>query len=363
MKICFVGPASSSHIVKWCNWFCNRGHEVHVISFTQGEIQSVIVHHVDVSVDADSSDIKKLKYLISGRKIRQFVDLIKPDIVSVHYASSYGVAVALSGLKGYILSVWGSDIYAFPKKSFLHRLLLQFSLYKADCLLSTSQAMSDEAAQYTKKSFLITPFGVDMEMFNPKKRTRTQDDQKLVIGTVKTLSKLYGIDYLLKAAAIVVKHNPEIDLSIKIAGDGPNAEEYRELSKKLGIAERTFFLGRISQESAAIEWANMDIGIIPSVLYESFGVAAVEAEASGIPVIVTDVGGLIEVTVPGESSIVVPRQNEEAIAKAIIELWSDTGKKRQMGTAGREYAKEHYELNNCFNNIESIFFKRVNQQN
>jgi glycosyltransferase involved in cell wall biosynthesis len=62
-----------------------------------------------------------------------------------------------------------------------------------------------------------------------------------VIGTVKTLSKLYGIDYLLKAAAIVVKHNPEIDLSIKIAGDGPNAEEYRELSKKLGIAERTFF--------------------------------------------------------------------------------------------------------------------------
>jgi hypothetical protein len=109
--------------VKWCNWFCNRGHEVHVISFTQGEIQSVIVHHVDVSVDADSSDIKKLKYLISGRKIRHFVDLIKPDIVSVHYASSYGVAVALSGLKGYILSVWGSDIYAFPKKSFLHRLL------------------------------------------------------------------------------------------------------------------------------------------------------------------------------------------------------------------------------------------------
>jgi glycosyltransferase involved in cell wall biosynthesis len=107
----------------------------------------------------------------------------------------------------------------------------------------------------------------------------------------------------------------------------------------------------------------MDIGIIPSVLYESFGVAAVEAEASGIPVIVTDVGGLIEVTVPGESSIVVPRQNEEAIAKAIIELWSDTEKKDRWVLQGESLLKMHYELNNCFNNIESIFLKRVNQQN
>lgn len=280
---------------------------------------------------------------------------IQPDIVNAHYASSYGVAMALSGIDNYILSVWGSDIYDFPKKSIFHKNLLKYSLKKARYLFSTSKAMAKEASKYTDKKFEITPFGVDMELFNPNKRTRPKIDAPFVLGTVKSLDDKYGIDYILKAASIIRKNNPEIDISVRIAGEGPKADEYQNLAIKLGIENCTSFLGLISQQEAAIEWANMDIAILPSILYESFGVAAVEAEASGTSIIISDVPGLMETTIPGQSSEMVPKKDAGAIADAILKLYYHPEMRQQMGEIGRQYVTEKYELNKCFADIEKYF--------
>lgn len=354
MKICFVGPANSSHIIKWCNWFTSHGHEIHIISFTRGKIQGVQVHLIDLRVDTNGSDIEKLKYLFTGRKIRKIIEEISPDVVNAHYATSYGVAMALSGLRGYVLSVWGSDIYDFPKKSPFHKILLKFSLKNAGSLFSTSQAMADEATKYTNRKIEITPFGVDMDLFNPNKRTR-KNNVPFTIGTVKTLADLYGIDYILKAAAIIVNKHPEIDIFVRIAGDGPQTTKYKQLAKELGIEKETKFLGRITQQEAAKEWANMDVAIIPSILYESFGVAAVEAQASGIPVIISDVAGLMETTIPGTTSEIVPRKDENAIAEAILRLYRNSDLRRKMGFEGRKNVFAKYELNQCFEYIERLF--------
>ena len=226
MRICFVGPANSSHIVKWCQWFIGRGHEIHVISFTPGDIPNAKVHLLDLGVDANGSDIGKLKYLTTGKGIKKLIDNIQPDIVNAHYATSYGIAVALSGVKNYVLSVWGSDIYDFPNKSPLHKALLKYSLHKAPRLFSTSRAMAREAARYTGKAFEITPFGVDMDLFNPDKRTRPENEPPFTIGTVKTLAELYGIDYILKAAAITKNEHKDLEIRVRISGDGPDEPYY-----------------------------------------------------------------------------------------------------------------------------------------
>lgn len=356
MKICFVAPANSSHIVKWCKWFNNHGHETHVISFIPGKIEGTQVHTIDLSVNAEGSDLEKLRYLFSGKRIRNLIIEIRPDVINAHYATSYGIAMALSGIKGYVLSVWGSDVYDFPRKSILHRALLQYSFMKASQLFSTSHAMAKEANKYTNKEFTITPFGVDMELFNPNKRTR-EGDRPFIIGTVKTMSSLYGIDYILKAVGILKAKYHNIDIYVRISGDGPQANEYKELAKELSIDEITLFLGRITQEEAANEWANMDAAIIPSIMYESFGVAAVEAQASGTPVIVSEVGGLLETTEPGISSIVVNRKDEQAIADAILTLYHDPSLREKMGKAGRKNVAIKYELNNCFRYIEQELMK------
>ena len=390
MRICIIGPANSAHIVKWCDRLSARGHEMHVISFIPGEIDDTTVHLIDVGVDAEGSDAGKLKYLFTGGKIRRLVNRIKPDVVTVHYATSYGVATALSGVSGYSLSVWGSDIYDFPKKSPMHKALLKFSLRRPALLLSTSKAMADEASQYTKRPFVITPFGVDTELFRPDISAGTSSGdvpgvtetegnltdaaaatyKKFTIGTVKALSDKYGIRDILKATSIL-KDRYSVPVRLRIAGKGPQEDEYKKLAIDLGIDNITEWLGFISQEEAAKEWAEMDVAVIPSI-FESFGVSAVEAEACGTPVIISDVGGLMESTVSvpydsdftGEtfSAISVPRQDHEAIATTLLKLYENPKLRQRMGETGRKNVKKKYDIDTCFLRIERIM-KRVSENN
>jgi len=357
MRICFIGPANSAHIVKWCNWFSGRGHEVHVISFTPGEINGSVIHLIDLGVDAGGSDLGKLKYLTTGKQIKRLVDEIKPDIVNAHYATSYGVAVALSGVGEYVLSVWGSDIYDFPNKSIFHKLLLKYSLRKAPHLFSTSRAMAGEAGKYTNKQFDITPFGVDMKLFNPNKRTRPDSGRSFIIGTVKSLADIYGIDYILKAVAILQKNHPEVDVSVRIFGDGSDREKYEKLTKDLGIERITTFFGRIPQSEAATEWANMDVVVIPSIQYESFGVAEAESQACKTSVVISDLEGLKETTKLDHSSNVVNKKNEEQIAEAIMKLYADPTLRNSIGESRRVYVNENFELNQLFLKKENLFLE------
>lgn len=363
MKICFVGPANSTHIIKWCTWFHNQGHEIHIISYTVGKIENVKIHFVDIGVNTEGHDFEKLKYLLTGKKIKRIIQKINPDIINVHYATSYGAAMALSGINNYILSVWGADIYDFPKKSPLHQALLRFSLNKAACLFSTSRAMASEAKKYTDKKFIITPFGVDMDLFNPNKRTRTKNDSIFVVGTVKGLSDKYGIADILRAVAEIKKKNT-IPIRLRIAGKGSQEKEYRKLACELGIDDITLWLGFVSQEEAAKEWANMEVAIIPSTLEsESFGVSAVEAQACKTTVIISDIPGLMEATKPGITSIVVPRNDAKSIAKVIEQLYENPELRYKYAEAGREFVYKKYEINACFNYIQNKYSEYFNKQN
>lgn len=358
MKICFIADANSYHIQKWCSWFSKHGHEVHIISFFDKKIDNVVVHSLNSSVDVNGNNLSKIKYLLNAVSIKQIVNKIQPDVINVHYATSYGATVALSGIKGYVLSVWGSDVYDFPNEGFINKLMVKLSLSRADYLFSTSKVMAKETKKYTKKPIVITPFGVDMDLFSPDKRKRTIDDNRYIVGMVKSLKPKYGIDYLLKAIQILKQQHPDIPLEVRIAGEGPCEKEYHQLAEKLGISNIVHWLGFISQEDAAREWANMDVAIIPSIQdSESFGVAAVEAEACGIPVVISDIPGLMEATMPEETSIVIKRCDEQAICEALYELYTMPQKRKSMGNKGRQFVSSQYEINSCFEKVEKEFIE------
>ena len=130
MRICFVAPANNYHTKKWATWFSGRGHEVHVVSFINDDIPGAIVHFIDTGVSAEDSDSSKIKYLLHAMELKKIINKVRPDIVNVHYATSYGTVAALSGIKHYILSVWGMDIYDFPKKSIFPKMMLKYSLHQ-----------------------------------------------------------------------------------------------------------------------------------------------------------------------------------------------------------------------------------------
>ena len=343
------------HMRKWCEYFSTQGHEVHVLSFWPGENQFAQCHLLPHLVNPDGKQWTKVRYLSQGRAIRNIVSKLKPDIIHVHYASSYGVTCAFAGIEDYFLSIWGSDIYDFPTTSFLHKYLISRALRQPKYLLSTSRAMASEAHKYTSRKFEITPFGVDIDLFTPEKRTR-RNDGVFIVGTVKTLSPKYGIDNILKACRLVLDRRPNLPIQIQIAGSGPQESELRTLAHDLDLDGRVKWLGFISQMEAAIAWANMDVAIIPSVLEsESFGVAAVEAQACAIPVIVSDIPGLMESTFPQVSSMVFARGNVDQLSCAIEFLYDNPAKRKQMGIQGRIYVKQNFEYNHCFQHISDLY--------
>lgn len=353
MKICYLGDANSIHTKKLCWFFRDKGYDVSVISLNDGEIEGVKVYSMAMKIENQGSSIAKLKYLKNIMEIKKIVRDLNPDILHAHYATSYGLIGSMVNYKPYIISVWGSDVYDFPNKSFIHREILKYNLKKADLVLSTSKVMAEETNKYTDKEILITPFGVDIDRFKPNKDNKEKNDE-IVIGTVKTLEDNYGIDYLIKAFNIVIKRNKNLKLKLRIAGKGSKEEELRNLCKEFNIEDYVEFLGYIEQKEVPRVFNSFDIAVFPSI-FESFGVAAVEAEACGIPVIVSDAGGLMEATSSEYSSLIFKKKDINDLVNRIETLLYDNELRQRMGINARKFVEENYNYIDNFNYMNSIY--------
>lgn len=104
----------------------------------------------------------------------------------------------------------------------------------------------------------------------------------------------------------------------------------------------------------------MDVFCIPSHS-ESFGVAAVEAMSCGVPVVVTNVGGLPEVVRENETGLIVPKENPEKLAQAILTLLRDDKKRKDMGLKGIAHVKENYNWFDNANKMLQLYNKVLNK--
>ena len=316
MKICYLADINSAHTHKFLNYFVKKGYDIHVISLGKGEYNGVKVHSLDIedNVMKGKSEKGKVGYLKKIKKVKELINEIKPDILHAHYASSYGLLGALANYHPYIISVWGSDVYDFPIKSPIHKMIIKYNLKKADYILSTSNVMKKETEKYTNKEIKVTPFGVDINKFYPNK----VESDEIIIGTIKTLEEKYGVQYLVKAFKQVKEENKDLDIKLRIGGKGSQEDYLKNLCRELNIENDVTFLGFVKPDDVIKEFQRFDISVFPSTLdSESFGVAAVESEACGTPVIVSNVGGLMESTKPNETSLVVEKKSVEDLAEKL----------------------------------------------
>jgi len=353
MRICYLSDANSVHTKKWCSFFKDLGYDIHVISLNNGDIPGVTVHSFNIESEKVEKEslLYKVEYFKFIAKVRKLVEKIKPDILHAHYATSYGFLGGLTGFHPYIISVWGSDVYEFPKKNIICKKFLEKNLSRADIILSTSKAMAEETKKYTYKDIQITPFGVDINIFKPFD-SRYKEKEKVIIGAIKTFDIKYGIEYLIRAfGELCYKYH---NIELQLAGRGPLEESLKKLCKELNIEDRVKFLGYIDQKKVVENFNKFDIAVIPS-LFESFGVSAVEAQACGTPTIVTNTGGLPEATSPNNSSIVVETKNVSQLKNAIEKLILDKELRRTMGEYGRKFVVENYNVLDNFNNVNNIY--------
>lgn len=342
MKLLMLAPASVIHTQRWVEALHGRG------------VQLVLATQHDPASWRAPVGVKVVRlphcgtpgYFRNVPALRRLLRDERPDLLNAHYASGYGTTAALAGFRPWLLSVWGSDVYDFPYESGIKgRLkgwLLRRNLRQADAVTSTSEAMARQVRRLVPDigPVAVTPFGVDTDRFAP----RPQPHDGIVIGTVKTLAPKYGIDLLLRAfAQLRLAADPSAALSLVIVGDGPQRAELEALSRTLGIAAHVRFVGAVPHAEVP-QWLNrFDLYVAASRLdSESFGVAVLEASACGLPVVVSDVGGLPEVVVQGETGSVVPREDVAALAQAIARLVVAPELRRRLGAAGRERVLAHY---------------------
>lgn len=358
-KIVILSNASSIHTIQWALYLKKQGLEVDVISqhpTNNWFIDDVPVHFLPYQGSRG--------YFFNVCALKILLKKIKPDILNAHYASGYGTTARLANFHPYVLSVWGSDVHDFPYRSLFHKRLLIKNLAAADTIASTSNnmAMQTELFLNKYKTIYITPFGVDLNKFKIEcsSSESKKNDVSITIGTVKTLKHIYGIDVLINSLSIVYhnisKKAPFLaqKLQFRIVGGGPDFSKLKALATQLGINHITNFVGEVPHDQVPFELEKLDIYIALS-RQESFGVAVIEAQAMGMPVVVSNVGGLPEVVIDGETGFIVESENPMQAAEKIIKLIFDDVLRVKMGIQAERFVYENFTWESCAKKMLQVF--------
>ncbi|MGZ3865435.1 MAG: glycosyltransferase [Bacteroidia bacterium] len=361
MKILLLGDGGSAHVLKWVSSLALKNVEIGLFSLHYFN-EDVYKQYPGVSIlnnpsyKNSRSLFTKLNYLTNAGLLKKQIATYKPDILHAHYATSYGSLGAKADFKPYVVSVWGSDVYDFPKTSPLHKKIVKRVLAKATEICSTSNCMKLETMKYTDSPIEIVSFGVDTEKFKPEAVSKPQG--QVVFGIIKSLEKKYGIDFLIRAFNEVVKKYPGKNLVLKIVGDGSLREEYKKLCRDLNIAEKVEFVGKVPHEEVLKYHKQIDFFVSLSTLdSESFGVSLVEAMSCGKPVIASDVAGFKEVVGDDSCGILVPKNSYKEAAAAMCFYIDDPAAAAKKGANARQRVLREYDWNKNVEQMLTVYRK------
>lgn len=361
-RICLLANATSSHTQRWATALAQRGFKVDVLSIRSHSIPGVRVHTISVGPRNSPSLVWTFaSYVYLLARTRSIVRQLRADVINAHYSITHGLIAALSRIRPVVLTVWGSDV-VLPNRglrTWWLSLLNRIALRHATVITSSSRYMADQVSNLTGPGAKIVqvPFGVDTKVFKPSDNS-TADSYR--IGFLKALHRRYGAEDLIMAFSKVAASVPNAEL--RIAGDGPQADELMALTAGLGLTDRVHFVGHLPHRSVPSFLSHLDVLVNPTVVEESFGVAVLEASATGLPVVATRVGGVEEVLLEGQTGLFVPPGDPDGLAKSLIFLAQSEKVRREMGREGREWVVREYEWRTCVDQMVDLLCGAVSSQ-
>ena len=298
-----------------------------------------------------------LSYLLNLWGIwRAFLKLCKngfhPDIIHANIYAA-GVPSVILGKLYHIPVIITEHSSAFPRQllSIVEILKARFAFKNAQRVTPVSQVLKKSIQQYhVSPNFTVVPNSVDFQHFflNPS-RTSNDPPKYLFVGS---LIPIKGLDYLIKALEFL-KDKP---WTLDILGDGPERTTYVEMSKSLKIDDHLVFHGYQSHEKVAEHMRQADLFILPS-LWENLPCVLIEAQACGLPIVATNIGGIPEIVYPGSGWLAMP--GDVASLTATISLALDQlttidrkeisfkAKRYSMSQVGFEFHKIYQDILFC----------------
>jgi len=329
-----------------------RGHQVHFISYAlpfrlSKYVENIVFHEVETSnYPLFEFPLYSLSLASKMVEVAEFEGL---DLLHVHYAiphatSAYLAKEMLKGKKDLkiVTTLHGTDITLVGlEPSFLP--LVRFSIDNSDGVTAVSRFLKEKTiTTYTCESGIeVIPNFVDTELYRPKengdfRKHIAPDGEKILIH----ISNFRPVKRVTDTIRILEKVLLEIPAKLILVGDGPDRSECERLCRQLGLFEKVKFLGK---QDGLVEILNSaDVFLIPSQS-ESFGLAALEAMACGLPVVSSSVGGLPELIRHNETGFIAEIGDIDRMAKYVVELLSNERKYKLFSENSRNRAVSKFD--------------------
>ena len=331
-----VGNQASVHIQRWADAMGARGHTIVPIDLS----------------GRGRSPLQKASAFLELRRAMADVAHRPNGLVAVHGIPSGLLSTGMRGIHPIVLHAWGTDVTT-EGSGLVSRLRgrQQAALFHgADRLTATSKYLADTVRRRFGAEAVVIPFGIDTNLFRPPGGERRPGAIRIGFAKVR-LAEGYGPDLLIEALGRLPS-----DLAFEAVlagGDGMKAA-LEDRVATLGLRDRVRFPGRLSHAEVVSMLADLDVFVMPS-RREAWGVAAAEASASGLPVIATRVGGIPEIVVDGETGILVPPDDADALALALARVIADPGLRARLGVAGRRLVVAEYRWDECVDRMEAVY--------
>lgn len=325
-----------------------RGHEVHFVTYKQPvrlELLSKKIFFHEVSVpDYPLFHYQPYELALSS-KLVDTVKLHKIDLLHVHYAIPHAYAgyMAKKMLEEegiylpMVTTLHGTDITLVGNHQF-YKPAVTFSINKSDVVTSVSQSLKDDTNRLfdLEKDIQVVPNFIDMSKHdNPYtdcQRELMAEPEERIITHISNLREVKRVTDVIE---IFDRIQEKIPSKLLMVGEGPEKEKCEELCIKKAIEKKVVFLGNSSEVNKILCFT--DLFLLPSEK-ESFGLAALEAMACGVPVISSNTGGLPEVNKDGISGYLSDVGNVDEMAEKALSILSSQQTLAKFKTQAKEIA-------------------------
>ncbi|MGA9097612.1 MAG: glycosyltransferase [Methanotrichaceae archaeon] len=344
MKICYLADAESIHTQRWVQYFADQGHQVHLISKNPcAQLKGIKQHHLKRLNESEAFSAVNLLVILP--QVKSIIKKVAPDILHSHFVLDYGSYGAMSGFHPFVISAWGSDVLEVPKRSKSLRALTRYALNGAD-LITCDGDNSKEAMIHLgipDGKIKIISHGIDTNRFYPGTRNENIRVELGLSGhpsaiSIRHLRPVYDVGSFIRSMPLVLKEIP--DAKFIIVGDGSDKEFLIKLAGSLGILNSVIFTGVINHEELPSYIASSDVYVSTSISDGGIAVSTLEAMASGLAPVVTDVGDNRKWIKDGENGFVVPIGDSKMLAERIIYLLQNKDVLRRFGAANRSIVEE-----------------------
>lgn len=349
-----------------------RGHEIHFITYRQPVRLALLnpnVFYHEVNVPEYALFHYQPYELALSSKLVDMVKLYKIELMHVHYAIPHAYAgyMAKQMLKDegieipMVTTLHGTDITLVGSHPF-YKSAVTFSINQSDFVTSVSESLKRDTLKLfnIKKEIEVIPNFIELEKNTedqtiPCRRSVMATENQKILTHISNFRKVKRIPDVIE---IFYKIQQKLDVKLMMVGDGPEKEKAELLCEKLGITNKVIFFGNSNEVDQILSYS--DLFLLPSET-ESFGLAALEAMAWGVPVISSNSGGLPEVNFEGVSGYLSDVGDTDDMAQKAISILENDDNLCLFKKNALEVAKK-FDIKNILPLYESLYEKALKLQ-